>query len=499
MSNSPEAATRRLVVHTGYPTAEVSVLDGRGAVVARAVENLDVELPCGLYQLRYRTGQDIKQEFLELPPGEAGFVHPAPPLGRVSPPVPLGFGPEAFAAPEPAPGVEAGQLLLEFAFRSTGASGVAQRLSLRTFAGQELLSLPRESLSPGPEGASMDLAPGCYLLRRHGEPAIEQSVYVSQGWRTHVIVPIRDGVSVMTDSSVFMTTVGDNPSVDQCDVADSARQRLSIEGSADSEIGEAAVKSMLGSKSANPMLGIFGAHLMLRNPKPDLGLIEQAAKQLREWIGDHPDVRSLFLFLDSAGAGPIAFPEPPMLRSSWRIIVEHGSVPGLVPVPSYAASVGGSLWGQGPWLAWKAPAEAIPAGALAAGPVDYSQIAQAVVARGLGRAPENLSSPERALYNYLLRASAASQHTAALAKNITLELDSRRKLSFVWPAIRYFASSGIEKATRSMTAQALDSSSLANALGIPASVLDSAAASLAAKLGLQTGSWSSRLGRMLKT
>jgi len=39
----------------------------------------------------------------------------------------------------------------------------------------------------------------------------------------------------------------------------------------------------------------------------------------------HPDVRTLYLVLDDASAGSIEFRSPPLLRSSWQVIVGHGS------------------------------------------------------------------------------------------------------------------------------------------------------------------------------
>lgn len=53
---SSEVRERRLIVQSGYPMAEIQILDGRGVVLARAVEHLSVTLPCGYYIVRHAAG-----------------------------------------------------------------------------------------------------------------------------------------------------------------------------------------------------------------------------------------------------------------------------------------------------------------------------------------------------------------------------------------------------------------------------------------------------------
>jgi len=105
------------------------------------------------------------------------------------------------------------------------------------------------------------------------------------------------------------------------------------------------------------MLGIYGAHLMAIQDSPvNRDVLEEIVPNLRKLLGDIPDVMALQLYLDAATADGLHLLNPPMLASSWEMIVRASvQEPEIVPVDSPAARIAGTLWGSGAWLGWKAP------------------------------------------------------------------------------------------------------------------------------------------------
>jgi hypothetical protein len=100
------------------------------------------------------------------------------------------------------------------------------------------------------------------------------------------------------------------------------------------------------------MLGILGAHLLLLEPEFNPSLFQLVVATLRDLLGQHPDVEALALRQGNDGA-PEAFTTPPMLRRSWRLVLERTvDHPELVPADSLMASVAPRIWGDGPWLLW---------------------------------------------------------------------------------------------------------------------------------------------------
>jgi hypothetical protein len=491
MSTSPEVSKRRLVIHAVYPTAEVFVVDGSGTVVARAVEELAAELPCGFYQIRYVVGSQAIDEFLELPAGEGDCVHTPP---RLVTPLPGLGGTRTYAQAQTgvsriveAENPQIGHLCVYFTCPNTSPPPVVSELTVQTFDGKVLASLSQTSSEE--DAPSLSLDPGCYLLRRSGEPAVERCVYVASQWRTEVMVPVEEGHPDLGETAVFMARPeGADPTDQEFSLAEAARQTLGSRRITASKLGEAATRTLLKSNGQNPMLGIFGAHLMIQQGNPDRGLLAEAVGALKTLVGDHPDVRSLRLFLEDTADGPIEFQQPPMLRSSWRMIVDNSARPGLVASASYAARIGGNLWGSGAWLTWKVPSMEEPLDPAPPEPIDFRKIAQAAVTQGVGYA-ESLPPLERKLFTYLTQTAMQSEQTVKVAKSIASDLDSQKTLSALFPALRYLLPSDLEKETEGVTAKTFDPMPIASAMGIPLPTLRAAGSTLSKKLGVDSKPW----------
>jgi hypothetical protein len=127
------------------------------------------------------------------------------------------------------------------------------------------------------------------------------------------------------------------------------------------------ILQILGGKFGNPMLGIFGGHLLLMDAspairaaggavvtpekKPDLGLLAQVVLNLRGLVGvSHPDVEALAL---ACGGTAHRFSTPPMIRRSWALVVDRTvSESDLVPIGSLAADAAAHVLSDEPWLVW---------------------------------------------------------------------------------------------------------------------------------------------------
>jgi hypothetical protein len=119
------------------------------------------------------------------------------------------------------------------------------------------------------------------------------------------------------------------------------------------------ITEYLWEKWSNPMLGIFGAHLLLIDPKPDWDLLRRVVGNLRRAIfrdQPHPDVEALALSLGPQESTYV-FQAPPMLRRSWSLVIgASNDKPDIVPADSLAFEVATRIWGDEPWLLWRNPA-----------------------------------------------------------------------------------------------------------------------------------------------
>jgi len=499
---SSEVQERRLVVQSGYPMAEIQILDGRGVVLARAVEHLSVTLPCGYYIIRHIAGSQAKETLLELTPGEGDLWTYAPSFDLPVPRVP---------PPPRSPAVSAVQLG-ELSVMLTFPADIPElplygELRIRDYDGKQLALLSQEQLNSGDNWVSLNLAPGCYLLQSPSGPpgerqtiVIEQCLFVGAGWRTEVMVPARQGFPDAGNATVFMVKPEDGePGPDDFSFAELARQTLASSRSASASMGAGAIRSMLGAKFENPMLGIYGAHLLIRDPQYDRGLLNEVIGNLKRLVGRHPDVLSLCLLMDDLSDGPIQFRWPPMLRSSWNLIVRKGAQAGLIPRGSHVSRIGANLWGSSAWLEWKLPPSLDGFEEVESGQIDLTQLARAAAARGLADPPADLSPMELQLYRFLAQNVAVAKRSVTLAKQIVSSKDKELPLGAVWsPIYRSVMPSELVADTRNTAVRMLEPQEVASSLGVPQALVGWAASSLAKKLGVGTAGWRDRFPRALK-
>jgi len=367
-----------LKVSSDEDGVRITVLNQRLVPVAEGVRELNKQLPQGLYGVRFEAGGSVREQIVALTPESTPLIvrqkaiaFPASaPLAGTRKAIPE----QADAAAEASRRVNrslgaGGRLLLFVRDRDLRASSNPAS-GLTVHSPDEEISADvaqdgefgggRDEAHPPWAACSYALAPGAWRLRcpAPGGRGIEQTVMVCHGWQTQVFLQRsrsragRRRRANLADASVLMARYGTgfNPSGRGLRTAELARQALRDHRMA---VPSDELEMMVFKKGRNPMLAIYGAHLMIHRENPDRELVRGVAEKLTELIGEHPDVRALHLWLgDLEGAG--VFPEPPMLKSSWSIIVKASAKhPHLVPRRSRAAGVAERVLAAGPWLCWR--------------------------------------------------------------------------------------------------------------------------------------------------
>lgn len=376
---SPSEPELVLLTVQAEPGTEIFVIDHRFELLAKGVGQLGARVEPGLYQVKLRAGRLIQELQQVVRPG-SGEIVVRPPAMPFSSAAPLAGTSRTSEAHERA--AEAlsrtvhhragqGSQLFVFARRhepdplpTAGSPG--RGLSLHDPDGTLLLDLDRageaDRESPDPwVGATLDVDPGTYRLRvatpRWG--ALERTVVASPGWQTQVFLLQSDygdeGVPELrpdlASAATLMTREGGFVSS-----LEGARRVELARGALVRGRSVVAAEQLLAEAADNPMLGILGAHALLLAQEPDLGAVRAVVESLASRVGAHPDVDALRLALgDDVAQLGLAFPQPPMLMTSWGQVVDASwADPGIVPDGSLSARVATWFWGYGPWLVWRA-------------------------------------------------------------------------------------------------------------------------------------------------
>jgi hypothetical protein len=398
MSHSNSSPTVRLQVYATHPMTEISVTDGRFRQVLRAVGSVEQDLKPGLYEVEFRAGDSVHSEYVVLDP-DAGTVTVRGPELAFSTPAPIA-GTQTSREYHVAPA----QRLSASAQAPKGASSgglfifvrdlepigrpknPARGVSLLDLAGDELIKEDSDAWEQDIDqqwaGISLPIEPAAYRLRVRTQVAgiLEQTIVVRPDWQTQVFMDQRSFHRLgkrtarradLLNASIFMARVGggspDPAGSTGGDVAtfnpaseDLRQTELARMGLADRRmvVPERDLQEMLWAKLDNPMLGIFAGHLLLLSPQPDVALLEQMIANLRSLIGAHPDVQALDLKLarltGATLSDPLVFEAPPMLLSSWQIVVEASvQYADLVPPGSLSAQISDRIWAEGAWLVWR--------------------------------------------------------------------------------------------------------------------------------------------------
>jgi hypothetical protein len=403
MSNSPDPAAKiNVTADAGYPNAEITLFDSGYRIQQRSVGKLNLALAPGFYKIRYRAGNSVHENLFEVEPG-AGDLNIPPPKWRLETAAPITDSDSSSEVEQLArklsldpPVTTGGTGCQVFIFirkckqaeRGIAHSAPMRELSLHDASGKLLMDLSSQPMDDGCSGCNAELAPGCYLLRlkRPQGPSIEQTIVACEGWQTQVFLRmalLRTSDTApspdLFNAAILMSleSAGFDPASDQFAWTESARQQLAVGypivpeqrlrdavrdgNNVPQDLPGNDLRKTLQAKFINPMLGIFSAHRMMMLQNPDEALVREVSANLKRLVGHHPDVAAIDLWLDPHAQVP-PFPLPPMLRSSWAILVNRSrSREDLIPPGSYALRASSRLWGAGAWLVWQEPEPAVAA------------------------------------------------------------------------------------------------------------------------------------------
>jgi hypothetical protein len=396
---------------------EVFLVDTGFRRLAEAVGELRVEVAPGLYKVRFRSGDVMADQLVEvppqLPPGQSEILVRGGPLSFASAlPLPdtrtsheyhQAAWSHAWDGPDLSLG--AGSRLFVLARDANKRPEKPSRhvpwqgLSLCGLDGRVLLDFahaPRRDAVFGFASANLELDPGTYVLRvdTRLNGILEMAVVTRPGWQTQVA--LRSRTLSRNAMAIREGEAGRGRSVRRADLAGATvlmgrpGYRADLSGQQDrlTELarigliqGRATLRpddlrSLLWAKYENPMLGLYGAHLLLQGGERDLGLLHEVVGNLESLLGDHPDVIALRLALarldGQAPPSGLRFDAPPMLARGWQLAVEASlEQPDLIPADSFAARIAGNLVNSSPWLIWRRTAEL--GRALRQGPADLAE------------------------------------------------------------------------------------------------------------------------------
>ena len=385
MSLSSERSQVRLDVRTQDPATEIFVIDGQFSLAARGIGALQTSLDPGIYTVKVRAGNDVREEHVLLREGEGEVLKVFSPMAfsSAAPLVSTAYSHEfhrdaAERVAQAPPRVTAGQgsqifvLSRDFTSRDrpkhpqTSYPDPARGLTLRDVSGAIIANLQGQSehdLSWDPWAAcNVGVSPGVYrlCLDLPTGDRLEQNIVASAGWQTRIYLLQRaygegpdDRRADLAGASILLARPGGgsgrNESQDR--LTELARLGLTERRT----ILSADVLEMLKRKFEDPMLGLFGGHLLLLEKEPDLNLLGIVVNNLRGLLDVHPDVEALALRLPQQKYSYI-FHAPPMLRVSWALVLAATvNRPELVPRDSVAATIASQIWAEDPWLIWTSP------------------------------------------------------------------------------------------------------------------------------------------------
>jgi hypothetical protein len=386
-----EQTLLQLTVTTGDESAEIVVINNDLSLAApRALGSLIVNLLPGIYKVRVRTGFASTDKLIVLrdgpktvPFGEMEFSSPLP-LPKTANTheyheqaaeeqsqkvhVTAGLGSAVFIFVREWTEKGNGLLLDPTLNPSAG-------LTLKSLDGTPVTDIAEKSAKfaadfPGDPWAACNIVlnPGPYLLcvkTLQGE--FQQLIVAPPNWHVHAFLTLRNycGEGQRQERRADLATAGISLSQSlQFKSANKSARLVELArlGLAQGRrvLSAITLGEILAGKFEDPMLGIFGGHLLLMEDPVNLDTLKIVVNNLRMMLGnDHPDVEALATRLNPPGTG-YQVKVPPMLRKSWQLMLDATADQRCTVVrDSFAASILNRTRSGEPWLLWTegAPAQ----------------------------------------------------------------------------------------------------------------------------------------------
>jgi hypothetical protein len=371
---------QRLVVNAADPAAEISVVDGNlNPIGVKGIGHLDATFEAGLYKVLVRVGSHLDERLVTLDQDrDLSFAAPA-----IASPIPLNSSSRSHeyhveAARAAAANVREtlgqGSSIVIFA-RDWTANNSAPRDN--PAAGLKLLGDKDSVLSSIEARAEIrldgdpsagwrgEVMPGSYWLRLDlpDGTATERTLYAAAGKQTQIFLlqhyyTLADGTKIrradIAGGTVLMTSHFDfDPENSRARLSELACYALAQTRHI---LSDTLLQQLLDEKFDDPILGLLGAHLLLRDHPQDTRLFHIVTNNLLTLVGpEHPDLRALWLRReDRSGIEDLRLPVPPMLRRSWDLTVEESvRNPDVIPAKSMTDAITLGVLPTAPWLVWQ--------------------------------------------------------------------------------------------------------------------------------------------------
>ena len=374
MPKSRYKNTIELTVQAADRGTEIFVVDSGLRRIASDVGALKQAVSPGIYKIRFRSGQSQIDKLIEVKPdvdsmkveGPSVQFSSAAPIEQTSTNREYHKNAACELSLSPArerPGRGSGLFVFVRDLLPNAVSEPWEGLSIHQIDGKFVAKLSDGVCNAKKQygGLNLEVDPGIYRIRVDTGQigTFEMFAVTAVGWQTQYFAMTDDFPAAeaqvrrasLRSSTIMMAPQGTgyNPLSEYNRLAEIFRIALQ---SGRNVLTANEMIRLLKEKCENPMLLIFGAHLLVRLRPINHPLLNEVIRNLEQRFAFHPDVKSLLLRPGAGTPAPdLAFPEPPMLRSSWDLIV-RGSRRRmrLVPPGSVADSVADGLLTTTPWL-----------------------------------------------------------------------------------------------------------------------------------------------------
>ena len=374
MKKSPYENKIELTLQAPDRGTEIFIVDSGLHRIASGVGIIKKSVSPGIYKVRLRSGESQMDKLIEVKPDMESLKIDGPPV-QFSSAAPIDETSTDFEYHKKAAreislsqakiGQGKGSELFVFVrnIQPNVSSEPWEGLSIHKIDGELLAKLSDGVCNTKQRcgGLNIEVDPGLYRIRvETGQLGTYEMFAVAlSGWQTQYFALTEDFSTPdaqvrrasLRSSSILMApqAKGFNPHSEYTRLAELFR--IALQSGRNVLSGDGMI-GLLNEKCDNPMLLILGAHLLIRLRPIDHDLVDKVIRDFEQRFGIHPDVNALSL-RPGAGtpASDLAFPEPPMLRSSWDLIV-RGSRRRmrLVPPDSVSDIVAEGLLTTTPWL-----------------------------------------------------------------------------------------------------------------------------------------------------
>ena len=349
----------------------ITVYDGRDTIAHQGTGNAALTLPNGLYTVRAEYAQEFEERIVRhtgatqvtiRPTRHAAaplfgtataheyYSYPSGDISRKETDQPLGDARDE------------GRLFIFIRTtdqRAYQGQDLSDKLSLRKPKSNQVLTTFDDGVEKNAAGFlaySVRAEPGMYVLEYAGVPARQMPLYVFAGWQTQVFV-IHHQRPLLEGATIYLARSGDGFRADDryAYAADMAINGLQNDRAL---MPREAMQTLLYGKFENPMLGLLGAHILLRQPKVERHTIEMVLGNLNYLLPGSSDVAALQILKALKLGEPIpkniSFETMPMLRAGFEaIIAADNAAEQIIPDGGWVERIAARVYTDSPWTSWE--------------------------------------------------------------------------------------------------------------------------------------------------